>query len=83
MERVIITTNSVGCREVVRDGVNGIMCNPNDLDSLIAAMRQILEMPVQKIAAMGKAGRELVLATFDERIIVNEYLQVLSSLHRQ
>ena len=83
MERVIITTNSVGCREVVRDGVNGIMCNPNDLDSLIAAMRQILEMPVEKIVAMGKAGRELVLATFDERIIVNEYLQVLSSLQRQ
>lgn len=83
MERVIITTDSVGCKEVVQEGVNGFLCTPDSLDSLIVAMQQILRMPAEQIAAMGKAGRKYVLSRFDERIIINEYLQVLASLPRK
>jgi glycosyltransferase involved in cell wall biosynthesis len=36
--RPIITTDSVGCRDVVDDGVNGFLCRPNDASDLADKM---------------------------------------------
>ncbi|MBO7458112.1 MAG: glycosyltransferase family 4 protein [Paludibacteraceae bacterium] len=77
MERPLIATDSVGCKDVVLDGVNGLLCEKRSLDSLVDAMRKILELPEDKLRCMGKKGRELMLRKFDEKIIFNEYLKIL------
>lgn len=77
MERTIIATDSVGCKDVVLDGINGLLCEKRNVDSLIDAMRKVLSMPSDKLQGMGKKGRELMLRKFDEKIIVTEYKRAL------
>jgi len=42
MAKPIITTDAVGCRDVVTDGVNGYLCRPRDAKDLARQMRQMM-----------------------------------------
>ncbi len=74
MAKPIVTTDAVGCREVVDDGVNGLLCKPRDADDLADKLLAILGMGAQGRAAMGQAGRAKVVREFDERIVIDRYL---------
>jgi len=76
----IITTDAVGCREVVDDGVNGFLCEPRNADDLKAKMEQMLLLPDAERLQMGRNGREKVLKQFDEQIVINRYVQAIESL---
>lgn len=69
MERPIVATDVSGCREIVEDGVNGYLCKPHDVESLSACMERMYLLGNEGRAAMGKAGRNKMLKTFDDRII--------------
>jgi glycosyltransferase involved in cell wall biosynthesis len=71
----IVTADSPGCREIVRHGVNGLLVPPHDIDALAAAIRSLLDDPAAR-ARMGAAGRALVLAEFDERLVLDRTLSV-------
>lgn len=79
MERPLIASNTVGCKDVVVDGENGWLCEKKSLDSLVQAMRRILEVSPEQLVAMGKAGRERMIAHFDERIIIDIYKKALKA----
>lgn len=79
MERPLIATNTVGCKDVVVDGMNGWLCEKKSLDSLVQAMRRMIEIPPEQLVAMGKAGRERMIAHFDERIIIDIYKKALNA----
>lgn len=70
--RPIITTDMPGCRDPVTDGVNGVLVQPEDVDSLFAAMRQFVRQP-ELVARMGRQSRLIAEAAYDVRI-VNEIL---------
>ena len=76
----IITTDHVGCREVVEHGRNGLLCRPKDSSSLIGAMEFFLSLGQEERYQMGREGRKGVLKRFDEEIIVNNYLIAISRL---
>jgi len=76
----IITTNNVGCKEVVDDGVNGFKCNTKDIDCLVDAMRKILKMPLNDRKKMGLSGRKKMENEFDENIVINRYIDVIKSI---
>lgn len=78
MARPIITTDSVGCKEVVQDGVNGFLCIKQNVDSLYQTMRKMLSLNANELKEMGANGRKLMLAKFDEQIIIQEYVQYLN-----
>lgn len=73
----IITTDSPGCRETVVKGENGILVAPQDLDSLVKAMRFFLENPMQ-IEIKGSKSRELAEQKFDVKIINAKLISLLS-----
>lgn len=77
MERPLIATDVPGCREVVEDGINGLLCKVRDPQSLAAAMRRIAGMPAAELAAMGAAARQRVQDRFSEAVVVGIYLDVL------
>jgi len=79
MARPVITTDTVGCREVVNDGVNGFLCRPRDADDLASSMRRMMDLPAEARAEMGQRGREKVVREFDERIVIRKYLEVIDS----
>ncbi len=78
MEKPIITTDHIGCRDIVKDGVNGLLCTPNNTESLLNCMEKMLLMTEQEKQEMGKKGREMVLNLFDQQIITKVYLDTLS-----
>lgn len=55
LEVAVIGTRTGGQREVVKEGVNGLLVPPGDAASLAAAITQLLKSPRRRLA-MGKAG---------------------------
>jgi phosphatidylinositol alpha-mannosyltransferase len=51
----VVASDIVGCREVVRDGVNGVLVPAADPQALSAALRDLWAQPDQR-AQMGRAG---------------------------
>ena len=71
----IVTFDVPGCREVVIDGVNGILAPFKDKIALYSALESILSD--SKLAErLGKAGREIVLEKFSQEKVATETIQV-------
>jgi glycosyltransferase involved in cell wall biosynthesis len=71
----IVTYDVPGCREIVIDGVNGILVPFKDKIALYMALETILAD--SKLAEkFGKAGREIVLENFSQEIVLTETIQV-------
>jgi len=77
MGRPIVSTNSIGCRETVDDGVNGYLCVPGDSIDLSKKMEQIMQLDDSEREAMGKNGREKMELQFDEKIVIQKYLEAI------
>jgi glycosyltransferase involved in cell wall biosynthesis len=88
MARPLVLTNVRGCREVARDGVEGLLVPARDAESLAAAIVHLLRDPVLR-AQFGAAARERASERFDERVvtdtIVRAYRRLLHAgpTHRQ
>ena len=80
MEKPIITTDNVGCKEVVNDGVNGLLCKIKDSKDLAKKMKKMLNLTEEDRMKMGKTGREKIIKEFDEKIVINKYLEVINEL---
>ncbi|MCY7271594.1 MAG: glycosyltransferase family 4 protein [Sphingomonas bacterium] len=74
MARPLIASAVPGCRDVVDDGVNGLLCEVRSVTSLAVAMERMLAMTVAERLAMGTAGRHKVEAEFDQILVANAYL---------
>jgi glycosyltransferase involved in cell wall biosynthesis len=79
MGRPIITTNSVGCRDVVEHGLNGYLCIPKDPSDLANKMAQIVTRSSDERTAMGVFSREKAEREFDEEIVIKKYLQAVEA----
>ena len=77
MGRPAVVTDSLGCREVVRPGVNGYLVPVRDPQALASAMEAFIISP-QDIARMGQAGRELALSEFDAEKVA---ARILHDMH--
>jgi glycosyltransferase involved in cell wall biosynthesis len=72
--RPIIVTDIPGCRNLVKDGVNGYLVSPCDANSLTQAMEAIINTPHEELQRMGDLSRELAESVFDIRR-VNEMIK--------
>ena len=75
--RPVITTNTVGCRETVDDGVNGYLCIPSNAIDLSEKMERILQLDDAQRVKMGRNGREKMELQFDEQIVITKYLEAI------
>jgi glycosyltransferase involved in cell wall biosynthesis len=78
MGKPSIATDVAGCRDVIVDGVTGLMVAPRDANALAESMMAILKMPDDQRIAMGAQARERIVAQFDEALVINAYRQMLS-----
>lgn len=77
MGKPIVTTDNVGCRETVDDGINGFLCESRSTESLIEKLALIINMTHQERLAMGEKSRMKIQNEFDERIVINKYLDAV------
>lgn len=80
MEKPIVTTDNVGCVDLLVDGVNGLMCKPKSVEDLIDKMERMYKLSVEDRALMGRAGREIIKQKFDEGIVIKQYQEKISQL---
>lgn len=73
--KAIVTTDVVGCREVVDHGVNGLLVPVRDSRSLAEAMARLLEDDLLR-QEMGRHGREKAVHEFDARHVARQYLEL-------
>jgi glycosyltransferase involved in cell wall biosynthesis len=77
--RPIVTTDVSGCREVVRDGVNGFLVPVKQVEPLAEALER-LAVDGDLRRRMGSAGRELILSKYTSTRINRETEAVYRSL---
>jgi glycosyltransferase involved in cell wall biosynthesis len=80
MARPIITTNAIGCRDAVDDGVNGLLCKERDVNDLVEKMIKMISLDPEQRSVMGKAGRLKVEEQFDENIVIKKYMDVIKDI---
>ena len=74
MGRPIITTNAVGCKNLIKDGHNGFKCKVKNSQSLYLAMKKFIFLSKDKKIKMSKNSRKFVEKKYKDSIIINEYL---------
>jgi len=77
MSLPIITCDNVGCREIVQEGVNGLIVKPESTTDLAGRMEEFLFLPVNERYKMGLRGRKKVVQHFDEEIVIEHYLEAI------
>jgi len=74
MAKPIITSETVGCREVVEDGVNGFLVPVKNVQALTKAMIHLIQDSALR-ERMGKAGRAKVEQEFEERSVIKKVME--------
>ncbi|EGQ8605204.1 glycosyltransferase [Vibrio parahaemolyticus] len=77
MGKPIVTTDNVGCRETVDDGVNGYLCAPRSTESLIEKLDLVINLTHQERLTMGQFSRQKVEREFDEQLVIQKYLDAV------
>ncbi|MGO8693350.1 MAG: glycosyltransferase family 4 protein [Rectinemataceae bacterium] len=80
MGRVVISTAIPGCRDVVREGETGFFVAPRNSAELADRMLAVADLDRAEIERMGAAGVDLARRSFDERTILDEYVEKLQSI---
>lgn len=75
MAKPIITTDTVGCREVVADGVNGYLVPVQDTLSLAKKIEYLVANP-DKRKIMGENGRIRAIEEFDIQNVIKQYMKL-------
>ncbi len=80
--RPLITTDVPGCREVVTDGVDGLLVPVRDARALARAIARLQDdRPLAR--RLGAAARVKALAEFDERAIIAQTLEVYEDVAKR
>jgi glycosyltransferase involved in cell wall biosynthesis len=75
--RPVVTTDAVGCRELVRDGQEGILVPPRDVAAAARALGELAGDPARR-ARLGAAAHARVL----ERITEDAVKRAVGDLYR-
>lgn len=83
MAKPLVASDVPGCTLIAREGENGLLCRVKDAGSLADTMRRMATFSPEQRAAMGAAGRRIAEREFDERIVVDRYVDAVSRAIRR
>jgi glycosyltransferase involved in cell wall biosynthesis len=75
----VVATDVPGCRNIVEDGYNGLLCEVKSSESLMQAMQKLLAMGGEERSAMGENGRSLVTEKYGEHLVVGATMRAVDS----
>lgn len=75
----VVTTDVGGIREIVEDGVSGLVVGPGDPAALEAALGGLLDRPASW-SAMGRAGRRRMEERYDVRVLNRRLVEIYRGL---
>lgn len=77
--KAIVTSDVPGCRDIVRNGVNGLLISPKNINELAAALRYLLENDEAR-RRMGAAGREIAVREFSQEMVIEQTMALYSNV---
>jgi len=77
--RPVITTYVAGIPELVNPGVCGWLVPPGSVEALTAAMRAALQLPVEQLEQMGRAGARRVAQRHDATVEASKLVVLFRS----
>ena len=77
MGKPIIATNVVGCKEVVVDGENGLLCEAKNALDLASKMKEMFLFSDGERKLMGEKGRLKMEQEFDELFVIQKYIETI------
>ena len=75
----LVTTDVPGCREVVTDGVDGLLVPVRDATALANAIARLYDDP-DLCAQLGRAARKKVMSLYDEHIVIADTMAIYEEL---
>lgn len=76
----VVATNVRGCRQVVDDGVTGLLVPVRDQVALAAAVAEMAEAGAEQLTKMGTAARDKAHRDFDQASVIDITLSVYERL---
>ena len=77
--RAVVATDTPGCREVIEDGVEGVLVPAGDSAALAQALWRLIEGPDER-QAMGVAGRARAVRDLSVDQVVSRTLAIYGEL---
>ncbi len=77
MAKPIITTDNVGCRDVVDHKVNGYICESKNVEDLTKKIEMFLKLNDQDRKVMGQKSREKMIKEYDEKLVIEKYKRAI------
>lgn len=78
--RPAITTDHAGCRDVVEDGVTGLIVPVKDAGALYDSLERFILLPLERKKEMGLSARRKVEQEFDRMIVINAYMKEIRQI---
>ena len=76
----IVATDVAGCNNVVDHKVNGFLCKSKNAEDLAIKMEEMLNQDEESLQMMSLASRQIAVNRFDEKIVINKYLDSISKV---
>lgn len=80
MAKPVIATNVPGCKDMVRNGMNGFLVKVKSGDELANAILKMAALSHDERIALGITGRKNVVEHYSSEAIIREYDCLLSDL---
>jgi glycosyltransferase involved in cell wall biosynthesis len=79
MEKPVIATNVPGCRQVVDDGLSGLLCEARSARALADAIIAMIDLSAEARSQMGRRGRLKMEREFSQERVVDIYVKAVRS----
>lgn len=80
MGKPILASHVPGCKDVVENGVNGYFFEAKNIDDMINKFETFIKLPTENKKQMGRAGRIKIAKEYDEKIVAEKYVTIISSI---
>ncbi len=80
MEKMVIATDTAGCREAIEHEKNGLLVPIKDSNALAQSIEQMINLKYEDRLTMGKEGRKKALEEFDDKLIAHDIYKSISDI---
>ncbi len=77
MEKPAIASNVTGCKEIIADGITGLLSRVKDADDLALKMKKMFAFTANERCEMGKKARQKVIQEYDKQIVIDAYVKAI------
>ena len=76
LEKPVIVTTVSDIPILLKDNVNGFLCNPDDPISIAGALRKVLHCTPEELSLMGANNRQLAQEIFSKEKVLSQYAEL-------